>query len=198
MIENRKEERKSSGKATSFEDMIAYVDENGMITSVPPELRQKEEINQEDIESVSILKGPNASALYGARAANGVILITTKSGKGQKGLGVTYSSTVSFETALRLPEFQNSFGQGLEGKYAYVDGAGGGVNDKDVANWGPAMNGQLITQFDSPLDDNGNRIAIPFVSGGNQLEDFLQTGHNISNTITLSNSNDKLNYRLTV
>ena len=59
------------------------------------------------------------------------------------------------------------------------------------------MNGQLITQFDSPLDDNGNRIAIPFVSGGNQLEDFLQTGHNISNTITLSNSNDKLNYRLT-
>lgn len=155
------------------------------------------EINQEDIESVSILKGPNASALYGARAANGVILITTKSGKGQKGLGVTYSSTVSFETALRLPEFQNSFGQGLEGKYAYVDGAGGGVNDKDIANWGPAMNGQLITQFDSPLDDNGNRIAIPFVSGGNQLEDFLQTGHNISNTITLSNSNDKLNYRLT-
>lgn len=126
------------------------------------------EINQEDIESVSILKGPNASALYGARAANGVILITTKSGKGQKGLGVTYSSTVSFETALRLPEFQNSFGQGLEGKYAYVDGAGGGVNDKDIANWGPAMNGQLITQFDSPLDDNGNRIAIPFVSGGNQ------------------------------
>ena len=155
------------------------------------------EINQEDIESVSILKGPNASALYGARAANGVILITTKSGKGQKGLGVTYSSTVSFETALRLPEFQNSFGQGLEGKYAYVDGAGGGVNDKDVANWGPAMNGQLITQFDSPLDDNGNRIAIPFVSGGNQLEDFLQTGHNISNTITLSKTNDKLNYRLT-
>lgn len=74
---------------------------------------------------------------------------------------MTYSSTVSFETALRLPEFQNSFGQGLEGKYAYVDGAGGGVNDKDVANWGPAMNGQLITQFDSPLDDNGNRIAIP-------------------------------------
>lgn len=47
--QNRKEERKSSGKATSFEDMIAYVDENGMITSVPPELRQKEEINQEDI-----------------------------------------------------------------------------------------------------------------------------------------------------
>ncbi len=155
------------------------------------------EINQEDIESVSILKGPNASALYGARAANGVILITTKSGKGQKGLGVSYSSTVSFETALRLPEFQNSFGQGLEGKYSYVNGAGGGVNDGNVANWGPAMNGQLIAQFDSPLDANGNRTATPFVSGGNQLKDFLQTGHNISNTITLSNSNDQLNYRLT-
>ena len=155
------------------------------------------EINQEDIESVSILKGPNASALYGARAANGVILITTKSGKGQKGLGVTYNSTVSFETALRLPEFQNSFGQGLEGKYSYQDGAGGGINDGELANWGPAMNGQLISQFNSPLDDAGNRIATPFVSGGNPLKDFLQTGHNISNTITLSNSNDKLNYRLT-
>ena len=101
------------------------------------------EINPEDIESVSILKGPNASALYGARAANGVILITTKSGKGQKGLGVTYSSTVSFETALRLPKFQNSFGQGMEGKYAYVDGAGGGVNDKDV----DVYNRQVVSQL---------------------------------------------------
>lgn len=155
------------------------------------------EINQEDIESVSVLKGPNAAALYGARAANGVILITTKSGKGQKGFGVTLSSTTSFETALRLPEFQNEFGQGIEGEYAYVDGAGGGINDGTVSNWGPALNGQLIPQFDSPLDANGNRIATPFVSHGNQLADFLQTGYNLSNTVTLSNSNDKLNFRLT-
>ncbi len=153
------------------------------------------EINQEDIASVTVLKGPNASALYGARAANGVILITTKSGKNQKGLGISFNSGISFETPLRLPEFQNSFGQGIEGKYAYVDGAGGGLNDNQQTNWGPAMNGQLITQFDSPLDDSGKRTATPFVSHGNQLKDFLETGHTINNTITLSNANDKLNYR---
>ncbi|WP_321331036.1 SusC/RagA family TonB-linked outer membrane protein [uncultured Bacteroides sp.] len=153
------------------------------------------EINQEDIESVTVLKGPNASALYGARAANGVILITTKSGKGQKGMGVSFISGVSFETPLRLPEFQNSFGQGIEGKYAYADGAGGGLNDNQQANWGPALNGQLITQFDSPIDASGTRTATPFVSHGNQLKDFLQTGHTFNNTITLSNANDKLNYR---
>lgn len=155
------------------------------------------EINQEDIESVSVLKGPNAAALYGARAANGVILITTKSGKGQKGFGVTLSSTTTFETPLRLPEFQNQFGQGLEGQYSYVDGAGAGINDGVVSNWGPALNGQLIPQFDSPVDANGNRVATPFVSHGNQLADFLQTGYNLSNTVTLSNSNDRLNFRLT-
>lgn len=153
------------------------------------------EVNQEDIESVTVLKGPNASALYGARAANGVILITTKSGKGQKGLGISVNSGISFETPLRLPEFQNSFGQGIEGKYAYVDGAGGGVNDKELANWGPALNGQLITQFDSPLDKSGVRTATPFVSQGNQLKDFLQVGHTINNNVTLSNVSDRLNYR---
>lgn len=153
------------------------------------------EINQEDIESVSVLKGPNAAALYGARAANGVILITTKSGKDKKGFGVSFSSTTSFEKALRLPEFQNVYGQGSYGQYAYADGAGGGVQDDQVMNWGPAMNGQLIPQFDSPMETDGTRIATPFLSQGNQLENFLQTGHNISNTISLSNSNDKLNYR---
>lgn len=153
------------------------------------------EINQEDIESISVLKGPNAAALYGARAANGVVLITTKSGKDKKGFGVSFSSTTSFETALRLPEFQNQFGQGSNGQYAYVDGAGAGTNDNMVENWGPAMNGQLIPQFDSPLAADGSRVATPFVSHGNQLKDFLQTGYNLSNTISLSNSNDKLNYR---
>ena len=73
------------------------------------------DINPEDIESLSVLKGPSAAALYGSRAGNGVILITTKSGKRQNGLGITVSSTLGFESIFTNPEMQNSFGQGIDG-----------------------------------------------------------------------------------
>lgn len=73
------------------------------------------DINPEDIESLSVLKGPSAAALYGSRAGNGVILITTKSGKRQNGLGITVSSTIGFESIFTNPEMQNSFGQGIDG-----------------------------------------------------------------------------------
>lgn len=73
------------------------------------------DINPEDIESLSILKGPSAAALYGSRAGNGVILITTKSGKKQKGLGINLSSTIGVESIFTNPDIQNSFGQGMDG-----------------------------------------------------------------------------------
>ena len=72
-------------------------------------------INPEDIESLSVLKGPSAAALYGSRAGNGVILITTKSGKKQNGLGITVSSSIGIENIFTNPEMQNSFGQGNDG-----------------------------------------------------------------------------------
>src|SRR5204863_4606917 len=87
------------------------------------------DLNSEDIESLTVLKGPNAAALYGSRAANGVILIKTKSGKGSKGLGITLNSNTSFSNLLGLPKYQNEYGQGSNGKFSYVDGKGGGVND---------------------------------------------------------------------
>lgn len=153
------------------------------------------EINPADIESISVLKGPNAAALYGARAANGVILITTKNGLNQKNLGITVSSTSGFDTPLRLPKFQNVYGQGKNGEYAYQNGLGGGVNDNVAENWGPRMDGQLVAQFDSPLDKDGNPVPTPFVAQPDQLKDFFQLGQNYTNTITISNSNNKLNYR---
>ena len=73
------------------------------------------DINPEDIESLSVLKGPSAAALYGSRAGNGVILITTKSGKRQNGLGITVSSSIGIENIFTNPEMQNSFGQGMDG-----------------------------------------------------------------------------------
>ncbi|MCC8173591.1 MAG: SusC/RagA family TonB-linked outer membrane protein [Odoribacter sp.] len=154
------------------------------------------EIDPNDIESVTILKGPNAAALYGARASNGVVLITTKSGQGVKGIGVSFNSSFMTESPLKLPSYQYEYGQGRDGKYAYVDGMGSGINDNILENWGPKMNGQLIPQWDSPVDPNtGARIATPFVAYPNQLKDFFQLGHTITNNLSVSGSGDKYNFR---
>lgn len=92
------------------------------------------EIDPNDIESITVLKGPNAAALYGSRAANGVVLITTKSGKGTKGVGISFNSQASFESPLKLPDYQYQYGQGRDGQYVYVDGMGGGTNDNIMEN----------------------------------------------------------------
>lgn len=126
------------------------------------------DLNSEDIESVSVLKGPNAAALYGSRAAAGVILIRTKTGKGAKGLGVTINSNTSFSNVQVLPEYQNQYGQGSNGKFSYVDGKGGGVNDGVDESWGPALDGSLIPQFYS------NGQAVPFVAHPDNVKDFLK------------------------
>ena len=153
------------------------------------------EINPNDIESITVLKGPNAAALYGARASNGVVLITTKSGKGTKGVGVSFNSQASFESPLKLPDYQYVYGQGRDGQYSYKDGMGGGTNDNIMENWGPAMNGQLIAQFDSPVDAQGNRIPTPFVAYPDQLKDFFVTGQTYTNNLSVAGSNEKLNFR---
>ncbi|MGB1242305.1 MAG: TonB-dependent receptor plug domain-containing protein, partial [Chitinophagales bacterium] len=102
------------------------------------------DINPEDIESLTVLKGPNASALYGSRATNGVILITTKSGKGsKKGWSVDYSGNIGFANPFKLPDYQNKFGQGVGHRFSYVDGAGGGINDGVDESWGPAFDTSL-------------------------------------------------------
>jgi TonB-dependent SusC/RagA subfamily outer membrane receptor len=95
-------------------------------------------INPDDVETMSVLKGPAAAALYGSRAANGVILITTKSGKGNKGIGVEVNSNTTFERALKLPEYQNKYGQGNGngGDFAFVNGGGGGLTDGTDEGWG--------------------------------------------------------------
>ena len=104
-------------------------------------------VNPDDIETISVLKGPSATALYGSRASNGVIVIKTKTGKANRGLGVSINSTVSFEDALVLPEYQNVYGQGLNGEFSFVDGNGGGLRDGVDESWGPKMEGQPLAQY---------------------------------------------------
>ena len=148
------------------------------------------DLSPEDIESLTVLKGPNAAALYGSRAAHGVILITTKSGKGQKGLGVTLSSGITIAQVATLPDYQNVFGQGSDGKFSYVDGKGGGVNDGVDESWGPKMDGRLIPQFFS------NGVAVPFVAHPNNVKDFFNTGLTFDNGISVAGSDAKYDFRL--
>lgn len=177
------------------------------------------EINPDDIASISVLKGANATALYGARAANGAIIITTKSGKNKKGIGVAVSSKVSFETMLKGPEYQRVYGQGKNFDFAFVDGYGNGTFDGVDESWGPRMSGQLIPQHDSPtsnglrggdvhgldfilgasgvnLDRRGTITPTPFMDHGDPVENFIETGHTLTNNISFFGSNDKGNFRV--
>lgn len=178
-------------------------------------------INPDDIETITVLKGPSAAALYGARANNGVIVITTKSGKGRKGIGISVNSTLSFEDPLRLPEYQNVYGQGLNGEFNFVDGNGGGLRDGVDENWGPAMNGQLLAQFDGPtsngfrggdvgnlntqigpvdlarqLEARGTITPTPFVAYPDNIRDFFVTGNTFTNNIALEGGRENGHFRI--
>ena len=156
------------------------------------------DLNPEDIKTLTVLKGPNAAALYGARAAHGAIVITTKGGdKRQKGIGITLHSSTQVSFVAILPEFQNLFGQGAGGRFSYVDGKGAGVNDGVDESWGPRLDiGLLIPQFDSPLDADGNRVATPWVSHPNNVRDYFRMGISTNNGISVARGDDKYQFRV--
>lgn len=171
-------------------------------------------INPDDIESMTVLKGAAAAALYGSRAANGVVMIKTKSGKKQQGLGVEVNSNLTLETPLKLPEYQKVYGQGNSsgGDFAFVNGAGSGLSDGTDEGWGPAYKGQLFPQFNSPRTLNGT--AIPYTGGdmnapagsvitptkweadNDNLKNFLETGRTFTNNVAITGGNDKGDLRV--
>lgn len=171
-------------------------------------------VNSDDIESMTVLKGAAAAALYGSRAANGVIVIKTKSGKGSKGIGVEINSNTTFETVLRLPQYQNVYGQGNGngGDFAFVNGGGAGLTDGVDESWGPAFTGQLYPQYNSPRTLNGQPIAFrggdlnapagsiitptPWVSDPDGIKNFFQTGRTLTNNAALVGSNAQGDFRL--
>lgn len=172
-----------------------------------------QDINPNDIESVSILKGPNAAALYGSRAANGAIIITTKSGKSRSGFDVTVNQSLSFETPLRLPDYQNTYGQGsgAEPSRLVIDptGASGGCSptmpggqaayaecgfdfDEGVGafvdeSWGPLLDGTVRSQFFGEG---------PWVAHPDNVENFFETGRTSTTNLALAGSTDRTNLRL--
>jgi len=172
-------------------------------------------INPDDIESMSVLKGPAAAALYGSRAANGVIMIKTKGGKKQKGIGVEVSSNLTFESALKLPEYQKVYGQGngSGGGFAFVNGGGSGLADGTDEGWGPKLDAGLsFPQFNSPRTLNGQPIpftggdmnapagsvitATPWVADHDNLKNFLQTGNTSTTNVSVVGANKEGDFRL--
>ena len=151
-------------------------------------------VNPDDIASINILKGPAASALYGSRAADGVILIETKTGKNSEGWGVQINSTTTVEDILKLPDYQNEYGFGGDGKYSYQNGSNYiGANEYYEAygeNWGPRMNGQLIKQF------NSNGQPAPFTPAEDNIRNFFRTGVTAINNIAITNATERGDSRL--
>ncbi len=128
------------------------------------------DIAPDDIESISVLKGPAAAALYGAKAGGGVVIITSKSGEGTDGIEVGVNSSVTFQTPLVLPEYQNKYGMGLNGEYSYYNGATGDdpYFDDVRYNWGPAFDEELRSQF------NGEKAWVAYPDN---VKDFYEVGH---------------------
>lgn len=116
------------------------------------------DISADDIESMSVLKGPSAAALYGSRAGNGVILITTKKGRRQNGLGITFSTTQGTESIFIKPELQNTFAQGSENIF----------NPTSTLSWGPKAEGQMVTKWD------GTQSALS--TDHDNVDNFLRNG----------------------
>ncbi|KIC93209.1 hypothetical protein OI18_18315 [Flavihumibacter solisilvae] len=141
------------------------------------------DINPDDIESVTVLKGPAAAALYGSRASNGALVITTKSGKlrGGKKTEITVSSAYNFDEILRLPDFQNSYGQG--GKKE--------PDSRENFSWGPAFDG-LVKPWGQQVGDS-MRVK-PYVGLEDNVKEFFDIGRTWTNSVSFSQNNDKSAY----
>lgn len=147
------------------------------------------DMNPDDIESVTILKGPSATSLYGSRGASGVVLITTKKGKGKDGsMQVGINSSFSQEKAYVLLKRQNQFGQGYDN--AHFDSG-------ENWSWGPAFDG-VVRPWTSPIDSDGDgtieALTRPYSVVPDQLQEFFNVGNTLTNSVNLSGANNGFTY----
>ncbi|QRR03309.1 SusC/RagA family TonB-linked outer membrane protein [Dyadobacter sandarakinus] len=148
-------------------------------------------INPDDIESVTVLKGANAAALYGSRAANGVINVTTKRGTKRKGIGVEFGSNYVFEKLNDLSDLQHSYGSG-----SYANGVASKPTNLSQAyewgddSWGPRYDNSQVIGFDGKMR--------PYAYQGDNFSRFYKTGHAITNNLAFSGGNENQNFRASV
>lgn len=178
------------------------------------------EINPNDIAKVTVLKGSTAAALYGSRAANGAVVISTQKGFSEKGLtGISFNSTTTFETPLKLPRLQNQYGAGVNAypltgnptTYSYING--GASIENNIPNWGLKFDPNTkVVQFNSPagkdyqaadlvarsLDPSLTVTPTPWIGHADHFKDFLQTGFTTQNNVSFGGASEQGNYRISV
>ncbi|MCL1938798.1 MAG: SusC/RagA family TonB-linked outer membrane protein [Candidatus Azobacteroides sp.] len=140
------------------------------------------DINPEDIETISVLKGPNAAALYGSRAGNGVILVTTKKGTKSQGFGVNYNSAFTWSSVAETLKMQTIYGQGLNGVF----------DSGTPFSYGPKLDGKSVPAWWK----NDNNAAVPYSLYGNKLKDYFNTGFSQNHTLAIGNVTEDSHYRL--
>jgi TonB-linked SusC/RagA family outer membrane protein len=156
-----------------------------------------QDINPDDIESVNVLKGPAASALYGLRGQYGVILITTKKGKkGSRKIDVQYSGAFSVERVGNFMPLQDIYGVGNNQTFLTLANGQKYVSGNDES-WGPKMDGTPVRMFFSfyPQDPEFGQLT-PFVPQPNNIKEFFESGNNINNTISVTGGNENMTFRL--
>jgi TonB-linked SusC/RagA family outer membrane protein len=164
------------------------------------------DINSDDIETINVLKGGAASALYGSRGSDGVIVITTKKGaKHDKGkykspIGVTVSESLMFNQVAVLPDYQNQYGAGYGPSFQVDPNSATGqlqLRMQDDGSWGPAIDGRLVRQYNSydPFDPTyGN--STPYIAHPNNVKDFYQLGYLNNTNVSMDGGNDKGGFRM--
>ena len=162
-----------------------------------------QDINPDDIENISVLKGAAASALYGSRANNGVIMITTKKGEKNAGLGVSFTSSVGFEVVNKLPKMQKLYGGGYGG-FEEVEINGKTYLYPDMAtdeSWGPKYEGQeILSWYDlykwEANGKQGDPTTSKWQAPAHDIDDFFETGVSFTNNISLSQATDRTSFRM--
>jgi len=139
-------------------------------------------INPDDIESLTVLKGASATALYGTRANNGAIIITTKKGSSRKGIGLEYSLNYSIESPVILSKFQNTYGQGSQGIYS----------KNSEFDWGPKLDGRQVEHWTPDVNSPKFGTTYPFVAHPDNLKEYFQNATNLTNTIGLTAGNENI------
>lgn len=164
------------------------------------------DINPDDIASITVLKGASATALYGSRAANGALIITTKTGsRKNKGLGVTVNSNYSVNTVLKWPDYQYEYGQGTgrafnaagEMYYSYGASADGASTGGTSSAFGPKFNGQMYYQYD-PVTQAQSAERLPWVPYEDNIKGFFRTGSTLTNSVALEGGNETSSARASI
>lgn len=186
-------EMTTSGSATAYMGTDSPIDYGNGIS----------DLNLEDIESVTVLKGAGATALYGSRGANGALIITTKSGKKAKGWGVTINSGITYDKIQRWPDWQYKYGQGAGSSfdadgnpyYSYGASADGPNTGSTSSAFGPAFEGQQFFQYDPTLQGQSaeRQLWQPYKDN---RKDFWNTGYTLNNNVSISGGDDKGSMRL--